>query len=456
MKLSKYLELLFNYTLYNNQYRNAKSLLKKEVSCTKDEIEEYQFQKLRAIIEYACKNVPYYRDLFRNIGFQPEDFKSIQDIKKIPFLTKNIVREQQDQLVSTSFNPKYIKIASTGGTTGLPMAFYLDKRTTSLIEMAYLEDIWDRIGYRRYDKCILLREDTVPNIIPGKKYWKMNYFLNWLILSSFHFNADTFMLYYQAITSFKPAYIVAFPSNAYLLARFIDEYKLPNFPSVKGIICSSENLYAWQREFVEGVFKARIISYYGHSEKCVIASECKDSHYFEFYPFYGYTELINDNDAWCTREDEPGEIVATGFNNLASPFIRYRTEDIGIFANNKCIDHPDWFALKRIEGRKQNFIINRDGTPISAMHIDRPFWEIRNDIYAYQYVQDVPGRITVNIHAREPLNDHQIEEIRRKFLEIHFKFDIDIQQVDYIPRTNSGKFCYLIQNIKLQGPINTI
>ena len=207
---------------------------------------------------------------------------------------------------------------------------------------------------------------------------------------------------------------------------------------------------------VEEVFKAKVTNYYGHSEKCVIAAECRDNHCMEFYPIYGYAELINDKDTGCTQEDEQGEIVATGFNNLAAPFIRYRTEDIGIYTKDTCHDHPHWFALKRIEGRKQYFIMNSDGTPISAMHIDRPFWKIRNDIYAYQYVQDAPGIITVNIHAREKLNDCQIEEIRREFLEVHFKFDIDIKMVDHIPRTKSGKFRYLIQNIEMLRPTNNL
>jgi phenylacetate-CoA ligase len=454
MKLSKYLELFLNYALYNQQYRQIKKLLRKKNRISREEIEVYQFTKLKSIIQYAAENVPYYKDLFNRIDFHPEDFKSLQDIKKIPYLTKNIVREQQDRLISTSFNPKHIKIAQTGGTTGLPMSFYLDKRTASLIEMAYLEDIWARIGYKRYEKCILLREDTVPQIIQGKRYWKRYRFMNWLILSSFHFNADTFPLYYRKIASFKPAYIIAFPSNAYLLARFIKENNLPCFPSVKGIICSSENIYEWQREFMEQVFRARVLSYYGHSEKCVIAAECPGENQIEFYPFYGYAELINDKEEWCTAEDEPGEIVATGFDNFASPFIRYKTEDIGIYTTSPNKNHPHWFTLRRIEGRKQNYLVNIDGVPISAMHIDRPFWNIRNDIYAYQYIQDVPGKVLVNIHSCEKLTDSQIEEIRRQFLEIHIKVDIEIRQVDHIPITKSGKFMYLIQNIKIQGLTN--
>ena len=146
------------------------------------------------------------------------------------------------------------------------------------------------------------------------------------------------------------------------------------------------------------------------------------------------------------RPDEASDL--TGFNNLVSPFIRYRTGDIGIYTEKKSRQHPNWFSIKRIEGRKQDFIIDKDHTPKTAIHIDRPFWNIRNDIYAYQYIQDIPGKVTVNIHAKEKLNDNQIKEIIKIFKDTYFKFDIEVRQVDHISRTTSGKFRYLIQNIK--------
>ena len=449
MKISKYLQLAQNYILYNKYYRQAKHLIVKGNFNSKEEIERYQYSKLMELIDYSYQHVPYYKDLFNSIDFRPEDFKTIKDIKRIPFLTKNLVREKQDQLISNKWKKENIKIAETGGTTGLPMSFYLDKRTSSLIEMAYLQDIWKRVNYKRYDRCIILRENDVPNIIHGKKYWEMNYITNWLIMSTYHLNADTFLLYYFKIESFKPRYIMAFPSNVYLMAKFIKEHNLPIIKTLKGIICSSENIIEWQKEFIEEVFKVRVFSYYGHSEKCIIASECMDEKLFEFYPQYGFVELLNEEDEWCTEEDESGEIVATGFNNLASPLIRYRTEDIGIYTKNRCKNNPNWFAIKKIEGRKQDFIVDKDGIPKTAISIDRPFWQIRNDIYAYQYIQDAPGKVTVNVHAKEKLTEGQTEAIRKIFMENYFKFDIVINQVDEIPRTKNGKFKYLVQNIRI-------
>jgi phenylacetate-CoA ligase len=148
--------------------------------------------------------VPYYRKLFDISGFKPEMFRSLEDISRIPFLTKQIVRENQEDLISEKISEKYIKIVQTGGTTGMPLKFVLDKRYATLTEMIFLSHMWKSIGYRQRDKCVVLREDKVEKIIEGRKYWKRNLLTNWLIMSAFHMNSDTFSIYYKKYNHTNP------------------------------------------------------------------------------------------------------------------------------------------------------------------------------------------------------------------------------------------------------------
>lgn len=444
----KYIEFLMYLLFCIRYYLRKKRLLNKFRLVSKKEVEQYQFKKLKEIFEYSYENVPYYNELFNKNNFHPDNFKSLEDIKKIPYLTKNIIKNNQEKLISRVFPKKYLKIEHTGGTTGLPMDFVLDKRTSSPYEMAFLEKMWKRIGYNLFDRTIVLRQDTVEKIIEGRKYWKMKYPQNWLIMSAFHLNIDTFHVFYKKILSFKPKFIIAFPSNAYLLAKLIKMNNLKNIPTLKAVICSSENMYEWQRKYMEEVYKVRIFSYYGHSEKCVIASECSDSSLYVFNPHYGFTELISKDNNWCSKENERGEIVVTGFNNFASPLIRYKTDDIGVNSTKCCNDNPSWFTIKKIEGRIQDFLVDKDGIPKTYIHIDRPFWDIRDKLYAYQYIQNTPGKVLLNIHTKEKLGSKEIEDIKKDFLKVYLKFEIEVKQVKYIPRTKSGKFRYLVQNIK--------
>jgi len=454
MGFSKYSNLFFSYIIYYRHYLKIKRLLENEDLNTKEKVSEYQFQKLKDLITYAYLNVPYYKKVFDQVEFHPNDFKSIQDIKKIPYLTKQIIRENQDKLVSTGVSKKYFKKVQTGGTTGMPLEFILDKRYSTLTEMVFLQHMWKGIGYKPRDKCIVLREDNVEKIIPGKKYWKRNILTNWLIMSAFHLNADTFPIFYKRILSYKPRFILAFSSNAYFLAKYIKDNNLEPIPGLKAVICASENLFEWQRKYMEDVFQARIFSYYGHSEKCVLASECSRSLNFEFYPQYGFVELINSKGEDCSIDDEQGEIIATGFNNLVSPFIRYKTDDIGTFTTKPGYENPHWFNLKRIDGRVQDFLIDRDSVPKTYLHIDRPFWNISDKVHAYQYIQNKPGEVLLNIYAKSDLKESEIEEIKNIFHNTYFKFELEVQQVDHIPRSRSGKFRYLIQNVKFTQDAN--
>lgn len=179
MNASKYSKLLFRYLRYYPKYLKTKRLLKPGKLDTREKVEEFQFARLKEIIQYAYRYVPYYSRTFDEIGFHPDDFKILGDLKKIPYLTKQIIRENRDELISCKFPKKHLKVVETGGTTGMPMEFLLDDRYATLIELVYLRHMW--ASYRRRDRCIVLREDNVEGIVEGKRYWKRSLLTNWLV-----------------------------------------------------------------------------------------------------------------------------------------------------------------------------------------------------------------------------------------------------------------------------------
>ena len=442
---NKYLNLSREMLLFGKNYFKARSLLKRIDDWTKDEVEQLQLNSLKKLLNYSNQHIPYYNRLFKEVNFNPSDFKHIEDLKQIPFLTKEIIRENLKELISDAIPQKYHKHSITGGTTGVPMDFFLDRRTSSPMEFAYLNFIWKKVDYRFYDKCAVLRSDTPRVILEGKKYWHHNLTNNWLSMSSHKLNSGTSELYIHKILSFRPKYIIAYPSVIYALAKYVNQFKV-KFPALRAIICSSETLYNWQRKYLSDVFGVDIQSYYGLTEKCCIAGECKSNSYYKFIPTYGFVELLNHNNDWCTAEDEEGEIVATGFNNYVMPFIRYKTKDIGVHTNYTD-NTPGWKIIKEILGRQQEFFIDKTGSPVSFTCSDEPFWHIIGKINAYQYVQNKPGIVDLNLELNDTLSDSETDIIHQAFNSYYANITIDVHVVNSIPRTASGKFRYLIQNI---------
>ena len=263
-------------------------------------------------------------------------------------------------------------------------------------------------------------------------------------------NDERLPKYIDKIREFKPDFIQAYPSAITILTRFMRENNIKPFHSVKVVLCGSESLYPWQRELLEEVLQCRVYSWYGHSEQAALAGECEKNTYYHIFPEYGIVEIINKDGNPATNEDELGEIVATGFNNSICPFIRYRTMDLAVLSNAKCKCGRNYPVLKKVEGRMQEFFIDKTGSLIAFIAHDYALWSVKDKINAYQYVQNEPGKVLLKIHAKSKFSISDIDSAKGTFLDFYPGFDIKIKFADHIPRTERGKFRYLIQKLPIE------
>jgi len=450
-KKNKYYKLALTSLLNYNYYRKTRSFLLKTKSHTQEEIIKNQIIKIRDLLIYANNNVPYYTEVFKKEHISPEKFNSLNDITFIPFLDKELVRNNVEKLISLKASHKHLRKITSGGTTGMPINFYNDVRYSSPVEMAYIEFLWSRIGFRLYDKVLVLRGEHI-SVIEGQKYWRMNWMLNWLSMSSFHMNDSTIKLYAEKIDSFRPKYIMAYPSVALLLAKLYERNSLRPPSSIKALILSSESISKSHRSLIEKVFNSITFDHYGLSEKCCIAVENLQTGNYEFAPYYGFVELLNKNNQWCSKENERGEIVATGFHNYVFPFIRYRTNDIAISALNDNTGNA-WFKIKCIEGRKQDFLIDKNNNLISFVCHDEPFYCLNDKVNAYQFIQNEPGKIKVLLECKSNFSSEDFEKLHKMLMEYYDHFDIQFEQTNMIEKTISGKFKFLIQSLPYKAII---
>ncbi|GAI95041.1 unnamed protein product, partial [marine sediment metagenome] len=182
----------------------------------------------------------------------------------------------------------------------------------------------------------------------------------------------------------------------------------------------------------------------------VLAGECEESTDYHIFPEYGLVELIDNNGNPVSKEEGIGEIVASGFNNYVMPFIRYRTGDIAVYVKEKCSCGRNYPLLKKVEGRMQEFFVDKTGSLITFIAQDYCLWNVKDIINAYQYVQNEPGKVLLNIDAKRKFSNSDIESVKRTFMEFYSSFYIEINFVKNIPRTRSGKFRYFIQKLPIE------
>lgn len=210
---------------------------------------------------------------------------------------------------------------------------------------------------------------------------------------------------------------------------------------LEGVICSSETISDWHRKLVKEVLGVEILSFYGHSEKAVCAYQNSQGE-MEFQPLYGHVDFLDDDDRPVSEKGKAASVVVTGFDNHYFPFIRYRTDDEVLVSS---ADIP--MIASKIVGRKQQFVYDEYGNKVQFTNNDDIFHDI-SGILAYQYVQNKPGELIINLQVDSDYRSDVENEILYQASKIFVNFSICIKIVESIEKTQSGKFRYLVQNVE--------
>lgn len=390
-------------------------------------------------INYARVNCNYYKSILPIAKACDE-----LNINSIPFLTKSIIRENLDDLVSKSFPYNFMIYSKTGGSTGEPLGFWSSWNT----EFIHQKFLYEYFGYKKGDKILAMDGTQIENeFVNNNIFWKkknegkaLPY--GGMALSSLYLSKENIKIYFEFITSYKPDFIRGYPAFITDLAKYIiDEDIYINFP-IKGIELTSEVAFDHQINTIKKAFKTKIFGQYGHTEASVFGYTIDDS--FEYYcsPLYGLTEVVDDFGKHVDINKE-GEVVVTGFANFGMPFIRYKTGDRAIYGgeNNGIV------KLKKILGRTADYVINRLGDKVllTALVFGQHFQAL-SKIVKWQITQNIQGIVIINIEKMSTFNSQDENEIRKIFTEMG-KVDCIFTYSQEFIKTKAGKTKFMIQNI---------
>jgi len=404
-----------------------------------EEIQAYQLKQLRLVLHHAASYCPFYQKRFIRAGFRPENLQGAEDLKHCPLLEKRDLQEHLVELASTEIPAAKHLYVTTGGSTGVPVGFYLQKGVSRPKEQAFLEAMWRRAGYFDGARLAVIRGHVTSSSAQGQVVAR-DATRDWLMLSSYHLTADRLPEYLAALEKFKPDLLHAYPSAALQLAEFLDKagqsWRLP----MRGLLCGSERLTLPQKRLLERVFKCRVYRWYGHSERVVLAGEGAQTELFYFFPQYGFAEF--------GPPDEQGlrEVIGTSFHNLAMPLIRYRTGDYVRLAEPSHVSNLEypWPAAVEIAGREQEFLVSATGRRISLtafnMH-DSVF----DGLYAVQFFQDQPGVAEFRYVAGPDFHSTRLQQIEASIRhKLGDDFRVTFREVKEVEKTSRGKHRWLV------------
>lgn len=414
---------------------------------SKEKWNDYQNQAVQKLLTHSLTNVPYYKKICQSNNIKIGDDFSVETINRLPFLTRNLVRAHNHELMALNYPKKSFEIKKTSGTTEKPLAFYVEKERWLATHLAYNRVFMKRGRYKRGDKTL--------SLLGIKEKSRFHRILNTLELSSLYLH-NSYSEYLEKIEQFNPKFIVSYPSALYFLSKYILEGNHAIKMNPQAIFFHGEPVYEWQIDSIKEVFNCEIFDIYGNGEKNVLSATCEHNYLHHVFPSYCIVELIDKNGQEVTKEGAYGEIVVTSLHSRIFPFIRYRTGDIGVFTRSSCSCGRNFQIIKRIIGRINDAIVTHDETVIPSSHINKIVATHSKGISKWQFVQNEKGILTLSL---APLNkninmiDNIIKDIESAFdhlfpHQINIKFNI----VDNINHLTSRKHSFLIQHL----PVNIL
>jgi phenylacetate-CoA ligase len=398
-------------------------------------------EKLQLLMSHAYRTTSYYREVLDDIGAKPQDITRTSELAVLPFLGREVLQASGNQLISTNYKPEQLIRSSTGGTTGTPVTFYIDRECVA-IRRGRQQAILELCGYYAGDRCGALW--GVDSDLVGKSA-RINLRRQFRQFASgtetlcckvlTHNEMENF---YQRLRRFKPRVLYGYPNALSHFAAFVETNALPAL-RVDTIICTAERLTQKQRTTLTNVFGGEVFNVYATREHGFIAFECRNHNGFHVDIGNVVLEIVENGKV--ADIGQPGDIVLTDLHNLGMPFIRNRIGDRGRLCREPCDCGNPLPLLKSLDGRITDTIYRPDGSRVDGCVLADLFTDIK-PIRLVQIVQNRLEEIDVNVVVSDgycKADEAQLLNRIREFMGP--QPGISLHVVPDIPRNaNSGKY----------------
>lgn len=437
----------FLFPLHEHLKQHSSVSVRKSMEQTQwlspEEITQLQLEKLRQLFIYVNTHVPYYQKLFTELNFQPDEFNSLANLQRLPFLDKSIIRTHLEDLKSDQ--ARGLARFNTGGSSGEPLVFFIGKeRVSHDIAAKWRATRWWGVDIGDPEIVVwgspieLGAQDTL-RVIRDRLFRSK-------LLPAFEMSDQKIESFLNTIHEFRPKMLFGYPSSLSLIAKYADKSGIAMRDiGIQVAFVTSERLYGDQREQISSTFGCRVANGYGGRDAGFIAHEC---------PAGGMhitaediiVEIV-DAHGHSLSHGESGEIVVTHLATKDFPFIRYRTGDIGILDDKQCECGRGLSLIKEIRGRSTDFIVARDGTimhGLALIYILRGMPQIK----MFKIVQESVDLTRVLVVTENGLSQADTDQIIVSFqARLGCGVEIKIDQVSEIPAEKSGKFRYVISKV---------
>lgn len=410
---------------------------------SRDELLELQHTKLHRLLQNVYQNVPYYRRLFDQVGFKPDDvLTDLASMRKIPVLTKQIIREHFDELLTTdSERRKTMSRLTTGGSTGHPLVFMQDSDFRDYVTA----DLHRHLGWAGWElgQYHVYIWGTNFEAISAKtrRAKAMDWALNRFVTNAYVLSEESLGVFAEQVRKRRPRILFGYPSSVFRFAEFVREHRYDDI-KFEAIFSSAEVLYPAQREYIDQTFGSKMFNRYATRELACIGCECPAHTGLHVSLENVYIEILQDGRP--VGHDQEGDIIVTNLNNYGMPFIRYSVGDIGAwYKEDDCSCGRQSPMIDLVQGRQIDMFRARDGRKVWGGFAS-PLFGL-DGVRQFQLVQKSLDLVVARIVKDAELDQSRLDEIERTVkVALGDHVVVEFEFPDEIPVYKSGKYRYAI------------
>jgi len=424
--------------LHRRRHRQRYALLDgllRHQALSREQVLRRQQQDLAAIVAHAVSNTAYYREKFAAAVGQGG---GAPGIGALPLLRKDDVIRHMDDLLDRNADRSQVKVGHTGGSTGTPLAFYYDDAKHELMRAGMIRS-YMMSGWRPGEKILNFwgaRQDVRADGVFGGQY--ADAIAAEKTIAAYEYTEAQLRDWAAAIRAYRPVLLQGYASILAEVARYVVVAGMRMPATLRGVYSTAEVLDDRQRELMQRAFGCKVFNQYGSREIPNIACECRHGN------LHVFTDMVHLEAVPLDGEDR---LVVTSLTNRLMPFIRYDIGDSGRLKEGGCACGSPFPLMEMGMCRRNDLIRTRGGKSVHPSYFNRLLYG-QTQIGQYQFVQDEPDKITLNVVAGTKLSaataSSLAQSIRR---DVDAGMAFELNYVDEIKRTASGKHRFVISSV---------
>ena len=371
---------------------------------SRDEIEKLQLERLQATVKH-CMNSEFYRKRFEEIGLKPEDIKSLDDIRKIPFTTKQDLRDTYPFGIASVPLRKCVRLHSSSGTTGNPTVILHTQKDLDQWAEAVARCLW-MVGLRPDD---VFQNSSGYGMFTGGLGFQ--YGAERLGALTIPAAAGNSLRQIKFMKDFGTTAVHAVPSYVTRLHEVMVETGVDprRDLKLKVLAIGAEPHSEEQRRRIEDMLGVKAYNSFGMSEMCGpgVGFECPEQNGLHFWEDYYIVEIVDPETLEPVPDGQIGELVLTTLNREAMPLLRYRTRDLTRVLGRSCPCGRNHVRLDRMKGRSDDMIVLRGVNifPIQIEKILMQFPELANNYLITLSTDEDNDNMTVEVEISDLFTD---------------------------------------------------